>query len=586
MMDQDEQIENIQHRFCEFDEKKRVAWECTTEHKSRNAKAHLYPPATKVVPVIFLPGIMGSNLKHKDSGESVWRIRSNLALKLWDALGWGLTGGKRRRELLNPNAVVTDFDQKVSNSDNESTYFANSRQKRGWGSALEFSYAEPLEQLQKELLIWEDYYNQARKDGIGSAAAATEYFEGNGKGSKSIFQHILGKKLSDDDKNPLSIKETTHYRSLLLPLHVFGYNWLQDNAQSAQELANYIDNVLMMYNTNENGGVGHGLAFEEGHEKVILVTHSMGGLVSRYASELLKTPYKNKILGIVHGVMPDLGSPTAYKMMKIGEHSFPMSLVLGASATRLMSVLAQSPAPMQLLPSPKYNNGQPWLRIEKGSPDGVTDLLLPQNGDPFEEIYLKDDVWWRMYEQDILDKDKDITIQNRNNFEDLMDNKVALFIQKIDGQYHANTYQFYGAYFDDDDPNDSRRSDETVTWKLRDKTSWLWLSDDSRATEMYGEKREYTLLKSSNKWKSTPTMDYEGGRGDGTVPKYSINLDRKELFKEILEMNVDHQNAYQFVPLKGDAEFETYKKTKDVSPAIKFTLRSLCRILQTDEVKP
>lgn len=117
----------------------------------------------------------------------------------------------------------------------------------------------------------------------------------------------------------------------------------------------------MMYNTNENGGVGHGLAFEEGHEKVILVTHSMGGLISRYASELLDTPYKDKILGIVHGVMPDLGSPTAYKMMKIGEHSFPMSLVLGASATRLMSVLAQSPAPMQLLPSPKYNHGKPWL---------------------------------------------------------------------------------------------------------------------------------------------------------------------------------------------------------------------------------
>ncbi|MEQ4665217.1 hypothetical protein ABN083_03555 [Providencia rettgeri] len=51
--------------------KKRVSWECTTEHQSRNAKAHLYVPATKVVPVIFLPSIMGSNLKHKDTGDSV-----------------------------------------------------------------------------------------------------------------------------------------------------------------------------------------------------------------------------------------------------------------------------------------------------------------------------------------------------------------------------------------------------------------------------------------------------------------------------------------------------------------------------------
>nr|WP_282553934.1 hypothetical protein [Providencia rettgeri] len=72
-MSQDEQGENIQHHFCQFDVKKRVSWECTTEHQSRNAKAHLYVPATKVVPVIFLPSIMGSNLKHKDTGDSVWR---------------------------------------------------------------------------------------------------------------------------------------------------------------------------------------------------------------------------------------------------------------------------------------------------------------------------------------------------------------------------------------------------------------------------------------------------------------------------------------------------------------------------------
>ncbi|MGI6991990.1 hypothetical protein [Providencia sp. KP2202517] len=264
----------------------------------------------------------------------------------------------------------------------------------------------------------------------------------------------------------------------------------------------------------------------------------------------------------------------------------PMGLVLGMSASRLMSVLAQSPAPLQLLPSPKYNHGQPWLRIEKGSPDGVADLLLPQKGEPFNEIYLKEKAWWQMYEPDILDKEQSVINGNFKKYEKIMADDVEPFITKMDGSYHANTYQFYGAYFDENDPKDSRRSDETVTWKLRDKTSWLWVSDDSRATGDYGEKREYTLLKSSDKWKNTPSMDYEGGRGDGTVPKYSINLVRKDLFKEILEMNVDHQNAYQFAPLKGDAEFDTYEKTGDVSPAIKFTLRSLCRILQTDEVRP
>lgn len=47
-----------------------------TSNQSRNTDLS----ATKVVPVIFLPSIMGSNLKHKDTGDSDWRIRRNLAL--------------------------------------------------------------------------------------------------------------------------------------------------------------------------------------------------------------------------------------------------------------------------------------------------------------------------------------------------------------------------------------------------------------------------------------------------------------------------------------------------------------------------
>ncbi|ETT09242.1 lecithin:cholesterol acyltransferase domain protein [Providencia alcalifaciens F90-2004] len=534
-----------------------------------------------MVPVIFLPGIMGSNLRSKKDKKSIWRIRKSTGGMAWDALGWLFTSGNKRKKLLDPETTETDPTQDVDKNDNESTYFANSRQKRGWGSVLQFSYADPLDKLQKELLVWEQYYNKAKGQGCATADEAEAYFS-----QESTFKFILDRPLTPVDTNPLSFREAGKYRNLLLPLHAFGYNWLQDNAQSAQELGKYIDEVLNLYRPKQNGGIGHGLAFEEGHEKVILVTHSMGGLVSRYASELLETPYKDKILGIVHGVMPDLGSPTAYKMMKIGEHSMPMGLVLGMSATRLMSVLAQSPAPLQLLPSPKYNHGQPWLRIEKGSSDGVTDLLLPKKGDPFNEIYLKEKAWWQMYEPDILDKEQSVIDGNFKKYEKIMIDDVEPFITKMDGAYHKNTYQFYGAYFDENDSKDSRRSDETVTWKLRDKTSWLWESDDSRATDDYGEKRKYTLLKSSDKWKNTPSMDYEGGCGDGTVPKYSINLDRKDLFKEILEMNVDHQNAYQFAPLKGDAEFDSYEKTGDVSPAIKFTLRSLCRILQTDEVKP
>nr|ELR5214863.1 hypothetical protein [Providencia rettgeri] len=60
-------------------------------------------------------------------------------------------------------------------------------------------------------------------------------------------------------------------------------------------------------------------------------------------------------LGIVHGVIPDLGSPAAYRRMKTGagKEGIP-GLVLGKNAEELMPVLAFAPAPLQLLPSPKY----------------------------------------------------------------------------------------------------------------------------------------------------------------------------------------------------------------------------------------
>ncbi|EKT64494.1 lipase family alpha/beta hydrolase [Providencia burhodogranariea] len=571
-MNQDKDNESIQTVFGQFDENKCVVWSnIQLQHKSKNAQAHCIKPPTKIIPVIFLPGIMGSNLKSKKNKKSIWRMRDGYGGLALDALGWVLTGAKRRKELLNPETTVTDFDQEVRNNDAESNYFP-SRQQRGWGSALQFSYIDSLEGLQQSLLSWELTWEALKSHGKLDPTFIEDSF------SQTIFGSIINQQLSSSDDKPLTQNETERFQSLLFPLHVFGYNWLQDNATSAQALSEYIDKVIKMYDFELNGGKGHGLAFEDGKEKVILVTHSMGGLVSRYASECLDAACKDKILGIVHGVMPDLGSATTYKMMKIGEQT-AMGWVIGGSAKRLMSVLAQSPAPMQLLPSAKYNHGRPWLKIEKGSQDGKTDIFLPQNGDPFNEIYLRSDVWWRMYEPDILDSDSKISENNYKKYRKVITYTVSPFIKKMDGQYHSNTYLFYGAHFDKDTPKDPRRSDETLTWKSQNKNSWLWVSGDSRQTEEYGDKREYSLLQSNNYWDSTQSLQEEGGAGDGTVPIVSINLQHP--YKEILKTNVGHQAAYQFAPWQGD---DVYGIKNEISPAIKFTLRSLCRIVQSKEI--
>ncbi len=58
----------------------------------------------RVIPVIFLPGVMGSNLMDK-KGKSIWRYDDSMSL-----MGWSLptSGPKERKRLLHPDRVEVD----------------------------------------------------------------------------------------------------------------------------------------------------------------------------------------------------------------------------------------------------------------------------------------------------------------------------------------------------------------------------------------------------------------------------------------------------------------------------------------------
>jgi hypothetical protein len=149
-------------------------------------------------------------------------------------------------------------------------------------------------------------------------------------------------------------------------------------------------------------------------EKVILVTHSMGGIVARSASELHGA--QAKILGIVHGVQPVTGAPAAYWRMKAGfEGLGPTSRILGNAGPNVTPVLGNIPGGLQLLPNKNHraNNGNhEWLTVTE---NGNTLLALPK-ADPYEEIYrVKAEVqpkpgetpstnlYWGLVDPDLLD---------------------------------------------------------------------------------------------------------------------------------------------------------------------------------------
>lgn len=531
----------------EWDDDGKVHWPGIQNQKqSANAKAILLHPPVKTIPVIFLPGVMGTNLMGSDEGKEndIWR---------GDSLGgvffkWARKDGTERRELLNPDTTKVDnrgdINQTIYSPLSDDGKLFKTRRERGWGEVLSFSYGNFLSVFQGALL---DDWQQALDNHVSSTP-----------GKKGALSQLVGKSLSEDkdaeitDESVLTQEELNHFQNFLFPVHVYGYNWLQDNKTSAEGLVAFIDKTINLYRND----YGHGMPFPAGQEKVIIVTHSMGGLVARYASQVCGA--KEKILGIVHGVIPDLGSPAAYRRMKVGAKQEGMAgAVLGNTAKELMPVLARAPAPLQLLPSAKYLSGAPWLTVEGAGEDGC-DVKLPQTRDPFGEIYLNKTLWYRLYESDIIDKDEAVSQSNWTNYVRLVDKPVRKFISLMDSKgYHPNTYAFYGHKID---------SDGTLAWR---KTSITYPKNmhenDNRLPNNYRDiplpfNRSQLYVVTSSK---TP--------GDGTVPVESLSaICRNSEIKSVLATGVDHQGAYDVSSLKD---------IKD-RPALQFTLGAIVKMVQ------
>lgn len=552
------ECQHVSYHIPEWDENGKCSWvDIQLQHKSLNAEAKCIVPPTKVIPVIFIPGIMGTNLKHRYTKESLWK--SDLTLGVDSTYLIPKTGAERR-EILNPDNTIID-NRKASISPKVHTRFSDdgglfpTRYERHWGEALYLSYGDFLSTLQYALLDdWQKH--------IAKMAKIKKYLYDEDRNT-GVLSHLIKKELGDKNDSPLDQEELEHFKRFLFPVHVFGYNWLVDNAISAEELVNYIDDVIETYKYKH----GYGLAVE----KVILVTHSMGGLVARYAMNPSKNSTfqgcQDKVLGVVHGVIPDLGSPAAYRRIKTGagQEGKIVGQVLGGSAKTLMPVLARAASALQLLPYPTYKS--PWLTIKDGG--SYPKIKDPKTGkyDPFKEIYLKNDVWWKMYEPDIIDSDPLTVKNNWMEYVSLMNNKVKTFmLHQEEGLYHPNTYVFYG---------NEVKSDNWLEWKLEyeGKPSFnkgMFTLDKENYRDQIANNR-YLDIRKDGSWYQQFVLIPSGKEGDGTVPIESLyTINNSTFVKSILKTNVEHQSAYGV----SGVDFSEFTN------AIKFTLRSIIKMVQ------
>lgn len=404
-----------------------------------------------VCPVIFIPGIMGSNIIH-NNGDEVWFPPNGLSAV--GALIYGIfRTAKARQEQLDPLETSVSNNGDINIKKKLLPGFTEEKARlRGWGTVWWTGYG-------KILMYLENHLNQSLVESKGDkklfqGGEEWKLFTQVGEEADNTKGANLSKKWGSDSNLELLSREMhSELADYAFPVFALGYNWLQSNEDSAIDVQKRLINKVKPQAMKEYPCAEF--------KKFIIVTHSMGGLVTR---SLIQKEINSDILGVVHGVMPASGAPAVYQRLSNGWDGKATTgsiidsisaLIFGHNSARLMSVLGNAPGALELLPFGNFRNdqgGTEWLRMKTQNLVGNTILAnVPKTTDPYNEIYMNRDVWWRMINEDGLDPanmlGERMAIENKSDvFSFYEDNilKVKRFHEVISDSYHENCYAHYG----------------------------------------------------------------------------------------------------------------------------------------------
>ncbi len=189
---------------------------------------------------------------------------------------------------------------------------------------------------------------------------------------------------------PLAADEVLQLGDAIYPVHAMGYNWLRPTADSAREVAARIQALVRSY-------AAQGAAQGASCEHVLLLTHSMGGLLARSLTDPRMGGLPESMLGgVVFTVMPTFGAATAYKRMRAGMSGeggllecLVVNRVLGASARQSLPVVANASGPLELFPAADY--GDDWLKVRWTDHQG----RVQQRVLDVQRAIGDCDCWWR-----------------------------------------------------------------------------------------------------------------------------------------------------------------------------------------------
>lgn len=528
-----------------------VAQGFVTPKQDRTPQIHGIPPK-RVLPVIFIPGIMGSNLRMKAERQNRLAMKNNIAWRpdnLSVTLCQANDSAVERQLRLDPRETELDIYDPVNNSTGNPTETADQRneevgvtymysaierfdgpllqsdlpgtqnpktrdqkaRERGWGEVYFSSYQEILTTCEQTL-------NTAFLHGTMNVYLE-KFIEGVAPSTWQAHPDLALKEL-DEKTMRKAVK------GCWFPVHAMGYNWLRGNAESGVTIAKRIRALMKRYQ-------------DQGFqcEKVILVTHSMGGLVARAVIHPELGNLNDQVLGVVHGVMPAMGAGTAYKRMRCGFEGRGISArVLGYIGSHVTGVLANSQGGLELLPSQAYGNH--WLQVKQ---KGSTLKSLPENGDPYEEIYKVRDKWFGLLREDWINPADNKPGGFRYTCK-LLESAKA-FHSTIAETYHANSYGHYGA-------DSTRTAWHRVVWEIDSEEKLSHADQLSIVTDDAKGKIHLIAAQSVKKIKTTAqfeaTMQEAAEPGDQTVPLHSADAQfQSRKFRGIFrQTGYEHQASY------------------------------------------
>jgi pimeloyl-ACP methyl ester carboxylesterase len=529
-------------------------------------------PSNHVIPVIVVPGIMGTNLRAKakprlgrvvnekntkvELGKPVWRPPNGMKEGVNASRDWARVSPEDRQKLFDGPTLEVDGDGAIALPEPVDGYVLTEAEvrQRGWGEVHADSYGALLHALQTRL-------NQT----FGFDEAKKERF---------IRQHWKDVIACDPQKwgmrkfEPLTEDHLKKHAGHYFPVYAVGYNWLEDCGASSQRLEQRIAEIIDFWTKAKRKC-----------DKVILVTHSMGGLVARACAKRIP----DKVAGVIHGVMPAFGAPAAYRRMACGtESSSPdngplenleasaLAKILGETTEKTTAVLATSPGALELLPNHLYP--APWLHVRVlksagASPSvsnsaAVSDYVhLPSAKSPNPyDLYRDMSPWYRLINPALVDPAGKYQKEPERLEKTISDaiTTAEKFHRDLGDYYHPNSYAFFG--------NDQhKRSYGQVRWNASQSAgvSVALTAGNVGAGQFIRHsptgKRQVRI---EGRTELLFDIEEQDARGDGTVPYQSGAGPSGKVKQLFATQGYDHQGSF---------------KNEDM---LKLTLRLIVKIVQ------